>query len=308
MFQTQEYELLDFGGGRKLERFAGCVTDRPSPPAFRFTPRSHGLWRSADLYFKEDASKGNQDALGVRGCWQPRTETGAKLLESGWTLQYEKPDFSLELKGSPFGHLGVFPEQAPNWDRLYSLCLDGNRRLGRPLRVLNLFAYTGGSTLACAAAGAEVIHLDAARNIVGQARRNAELSGLAGAPIRWITDDAIKYTKREIKREKKFDGIILDPPAYGHGAHGEVWRLTHDLPKLLELLLALIDQQYPFILLTCHSPGFDASRLQTLLSRLFTLKTETAIDAGSMSIPSAAGVTLSSGAFALMRPVNVNWE
>ena len=301
MFQNQEYELLDFGGGRKLERFAGCVTDRPSPPAFRLVRRSPGLWRSADLYFEEDTSKEERSALGVRGTWQPRTETGAKLLESGWTLQYQKPDFTLELKGSPFGHLGVFPEQAPNWDRLSRLCLDGNRRLGRPLRVLNLFAYTGGSTLACAAAGAETTHLDSARNVVGQARRNAELSGLAEAPIRWIADDAVKYTKREIKREKRFDGIILDPPAYGHGARGEVWRLARDLPKLLALLRRLIAPQYPFILLTCHSPGFDPPRLRSLLQEVSEEFPQTTVDSGPMSIPAAGGTRLPAGAFALLR-------
>ena len=304
MFQNQEYELLDFGGGRKLERFAGCVTDRPSPPALRLARRRAGLWRSADLCFEEDASKQETSALGVRGTWHPRTETGARLLESGWTLQYKSPDFTLELKASPFGHLGVFPEQAPNWDRLRRLCLDGNRRLGRPLRVLNLFAYTGGSTLACAAAGAEVTHLDAARNVVGQARRNAGLSKLAEAPIRWIADDAVKYTKREIKREKKFDGIILDPPAYGHGARGEVWRLARDLPKLLALLPRLIEPQYPFILLTCHSPGFDPPRLRALLETLSGELPQTKVDSGLMSITDTGGAPLSAGAFALLYPEN----
>lgn len=296
MFQTDSYQLVDFGGGRKLERFGSILTDRPSPPALGTAPRTPHRWREADLYFQAETKEKAAASLGVRGSWQARTPQGAVFLESGGTVLHTAPDFTLELKGSPFGHLGIFPEQSPNWDRLYGLCQIGREELSRPIRVLNLFAYTGGSTLACAAAGAEVTHVDAARNIVAQARRNAELSGLPDAPIHWIADDAVKYVKREEKRKKEYEGIILDPPAYGHGARGEVWRLARDLPRLLSILSAILSPKYYFILLTCHSLGFDAPRLTTLLSASQPGRVESA----AMNITSATGAKLPAGYFALL--------
>ncbi len=136
---------------------------------------------------------------------------------------------------------------------------------GGKLKILNLFAYTGGSTLAAAAAGAEVVHVDAAKNIVDWARRNAELSGLADAPIHWITEDAMKFVKREIKRGNKYDALILDPPSYGHGRRGEVWRLSKHLPRLLSMCAELTAGQCRFVLLTCHTPGYDSARLADML-------------------------------------------
>ena len=265
MFPPDQYSLLDFGSGRKLERFGGVLVDRPSPPAAPFVPAACGVWTQADLRFEEDAG-GKEGASGRRGRWIPLTERGEKAAGESWPIRHENAALVLELKGSPFGHLGVFPEQSRNWDAIAAACRDGKKRLGRPLRVLNLFAYTGGSSLAAASGGAEVTHLDAAQNIVRQARRNAELSGLAGHPIRWIADDAVKFVRREKKRGTVYDGIILDPPTYGHGARGEVWRLTRDLPGLLDDLFAILADDAPFVLLTCHSPGFDALRLRSLLA------------------------------------------
>ena len=299
MFQTEQYQLLDFGGGRKLERFGEILTDRPSPPAFGSAPRAPHRWREADLYFQTDEKEKSASSLGIRGSWRARTPKGTAFLESGGTVLHMSPDFALELKGSPFGHLGIFPEQSSNWDRLYGLCRRGAEMLSRPIRVLNLFAYTGGSSLACAAAGAEVTHVDAARNIVAQSRRNAELSGLNDASIRWIADDAVKYVRREEKREKVYEGIVLDPPAYGHGARGEVWRLTRDLPKLLSLLSRILAPEFHFILLTCHSPGFDASRLSRILSGLQT-RPARKIESGAMEIIAATGAKLPAGYFALL--------
>ena len=296
MFQTEQYQLLDFGGGRKLERFGNILTDRPSPPASGTAPRAPRRWREADLFFRNDEKEKSVGSFGVRGIWQARTPEGTAFLESGGTVVHTVPNFTLELKGSPFGHLGIFPEQSPNWDRLYRLCRQGAEKLARPIRVLNLFAYTGGSSLACAAAGAEVTHVDAARNIVAQSRRNAELSGLKDAPIHWIADDAVKYVKREEKRKKEYEGIILDPPAYGHGARGEVWRLTRDLPRLLSALSVILAPDFFFILLTCHSPGFDALRLAALLSDLRPGR----IESGAMSLTAATGAKLSAGYFALL--------
>lgn len=288
------YRLLDFGGGRKLERFGNLIVNRPSPPALHAVPKTPKRWQEADLFFRTEEGARTDSALGVRGSWKARTDHGAKAIESGWNLD---AGFILELKCSPFGHLGVFPEQARNWTRLYEYAQNVQERLRRPARILNLFAYTGGSTLACAAGGAEVTHLDAARNIVAQARRNAELSGFAERPIRWIADDAVKYAKREQKRGNLYDGIVLDPPAYGHGARGEVWRLARDLPKLLDILFAILDREAPFVLLTCHSPGFDARRLKALLEE----RGCTHAESGSMAITAETGAKLDAGCYALFR-------
>ena len=147
---------------------------------------------------------------------------------------------------------------------------EGWSERGEKVKVLNLFAYTGGSTLAAAAAGAEVVHVDAAKNIVAWARRNAELSGLAAAPIRWITEDAMKFVKRELKRGNRYDAVILDPPSFGHGRRGEVWRLSKHLPRLLAICGELTAGRLAFMLLTCHTPGYDAERLAEMMKEQFS--------------------------------------
>ena len=173
------------------------------------------LWREPHASYDRNAAH--------RGSWQP-----AGFLPAAWAIRHD--GWSLELRPTPFGHLGVFPEQAANWDWL----AERIRQAGRPLRLLNLFAYTGGSTLAAAAAGAEVVHVDAARNVVTWARHNAQLSGLDAAPIRWIAEDVQKFVAREIRRKNEYDGVILDPPSYGHGPRGQAWNLPRDLGPLLE--------------------------------------------------------------------------
>lgn len=270
-----DYELLDFGDFRRLERFGPLVTDRPCPAATLRRQFGPDRWRSADVRFIADETEEENRALGRRGRWISRSEKGKNLFfetdaegnatPRSWTIRHADPDLTLELKGSPFGHLGVFPEQAENWTQIAQLCRNGEKKIGRPLRVLNLFAYTGGSSLAAAVGGAEVVHLDAARNIVQRAKRNAELSGWTER-IRFIADDAGKFVRRELKRGNRYDGVILDPPSYGHGARGEVWRLTRDLPPLLTDVFALLDTTASFVLLTAHSPGFGPENLASLLT------------------------------------------
>ena len=220
----------------------------------RFERANPDLWTQADARFE-----GRDEQ---RGQWTDRRE-----LPERWTVAHGPLRF--ELKRTEFGHLGLFPEQAENWDWIARAAVRQRGRLARMLRagetpalreVLNLFAYTGGSTLAAAAAGAEVVHVDAAKNVVAWARRNAELSGLADAPIRWIAEDAMKFVKRELKRGNRYDAVILDPPSYGHGPHGEVWRLSKHLPRLLDLCAELTAGRPQFMLLTCHTPGYDAER------------------------------------------------
>jgi 23S rRNA (cytosine1962-C5)-methyltransferase len=252
MFAPDQYQLLDFGGGRRLERFAGWVLDRPAPAAERMPRIGPDVWRAIHARFV----RGENDD----GRWEFRaiSDKIPKAMPQRWAIAHA--GFQLELKCSPFGHLGVFPEQAENWDWIAQQV----RAAGRPLKVLNLFAYTGGSTLAAASAGAEVTHVDAARNTVGHARRNAELSGMADAPIRWIAEDAQKFVSRELRRGNGYDAVILDPPSYGHGTRGEVWRLSQHLPKLLAMCDELTKGRGSFILLTCHTPGFGHDELLTM--------------------------------------------
>ena len=189
----------------------------------------------------------------------------------------------------------MFPEQAQNWDWIARQVSSA----GRMLRVLNLFAYTGGSTLAAAAAGAEVTHVDAARNTVAWARRNAELSGLANAPIRWIADDAVKFVRREIKRQKHYDAVILDPPSYGHGARGEVWRLAKHLPELLSMCGELTEDLRAFMLLTCHTPGYGYNELKAMVEESKKggrhLQSQSPFSGGPLTITAATGRKLPCG-------------
>ncbi len=245
---TVDYELLDFGDGRKLERFGDVVLDRPSPAADG-PRRMHDIWTTCDATF--------QGALGRPGTW-----TKHRALDDEWPLACGP--FTLQMRLGEFGHVGVFPEQVANWTWI-ARQMPGT---GRPLRVLNLFAYTGASTLAAAAAGAEVVHVDASRSTVNWARSNAEASQLSAAPIRWIVDDARKFVERERNRGREYDAIVLDPPSYGHSA-GKVWKLERDLPDLLEACAALTVRETACMVLTCHSPRYGPDVLASLWREWF---------------------------------------
>ena len=305
MFTSDQYQLLDFGQGRRLERFGEYVLDRPCPAVEKSAKSDPASWEQADAYF--------QNASEMEGRWICRRE-----LPDRWTI--EQGSLRFELKHTPFGQIGLFPEQAENWDWIgarvqgsglraqdstvtdNSLAATGHHALhgrgaskGGRLKILNLFAYTGGSTLAAAAAGAEVLHVDAANNIVAWARRNADLSGLGNATIHWITEDALKFVKRELKRNNRYDALILDPPSYGHGRRGEVWRLTKHLPYLLEMCGELTAGQCRFILLTCHTPGYDSVRLADMLMETIPDARAGTITAKTLTIRSADGRELPSG-------------
>ena len=280
MFAPADYQLVDFGGGRKLERFGPYLLDRPSPAAELATPADPDEWCRASAQFERTS--------GDRGVWRPSGRE-APPLPMSWTIRHERA--VLELKTTPVGHLGVFPEQAANWDWLVKQIAAARERP----KVLNLFAYTGASTLAAASAGAEVVHVDAARNTVAWARRNAELSSLTGAPIRWISDDAATFVRRELKRGNRYDAVILDPPSYGHGAKGKVWKLTDDLAALLADCARLLNGDRQFILLTCHTPGCGPNELRELL-RHATGRSD--VECGPLLLTTPAGRSLESGAMA----------
>lgn len=281
MFECDQYELLDFGRGRKLERFGQFVLDRPSPPAEKASPADPDRWHEATATFRRSADSKDQ------GRWDP-----GSALPKTWQIRHRETIF--ELKPTEFGHLGVFVEQAANWDWIAGRV----RKAGRPIDVLNLFAYTGGSTLAAAAAGARVTHVDAAGNVVDWARRNAVHSGLADAPIRWIADDARRFVARELRRGRLYDAVILDPPSYGHGPSGNTWKLQRHLMPLLRDCAKLTAECRAFILLTAHSRGVGPAELSAYLADGIFGHCQTEPTARNLTTKAADGRRLNSGVVA----------
>ena len=241
-----EYEMLDTSGGEKLERWGDRILIRPDPQIIWDTPREHPLWNKADArYFR--SSKGG-------GKW----EVYKKMPES-WILSYRSLRFRIQPTG--FKHTGLFPEQAANW----AYFMDIIQKQKKPVRVLNLFAYTGGATLACASAGAEVCHVDASKGMVSWARENAALSGLSQRPIRWIVEDCEKFVAREIKRGRRYDVIIMDPPSYGRGPGGEVWKLEEQIYRLVDLCVGVLSETPLLFVLNSYTTGLSPSVMQYLL-------------------------------------------
>jgi 23S rRNA (cytosine1962-C5)-methyltransferase len=232
-----DYRLVDLGEGRKLERFGRFLVDRPEPQAMGSRARPD-LWERADAVFLGM----NAEDEGSDGRWKFR----GQAVES-FPVSYR--GLAFQGRFTPFRHLGFFPEQAPHWDFM----TERIEALGRPARILNLFGYTGVASLLAARAGAAVTHVDASKKAIGFARENQARAGLGEAPIRWIVDDAMKFTAREERRNSRYDGIVLDPPKYGRGPSGEVWDLFRDLPRLLTLCRAILTDEPAFLILTAYA-------------------------------------------------------
>ena len=276
----EDYELLDSGDGRKLERFGRVTLARPSAQAL-WRPSSPALWTRATASF--DREDGNR--------WH-----GRSALPKDWTISTAGMRF--KLSGTDFGHLGIFPEQRAQWRWIREKVKgergkvkgEGGEKEGRCVQVLNLFAYSGGSTVAAAQGGAEVCHLDAAKGMVQWARENAALNGLADHPIRWIADDAHKFMAREVRRGRRYDAIILDPPTFGHGANGETYKIERDLKTTLDLTRQLLSDRPAFVLFSSHSPGLSCRVAENILGQLFphaTLESgEMLLEGNGLSCPS----------------------
>ncbi len=290
MFTEDQYELLDFGIGRKLERFGGVTLDRPSPAAADILSQNSHLWSTAAARFIAERSAATA-GCGQRGHWH-----SLKTLPATWKIEH--PPFGFALRPTETGHVGIFPEQAENWDWIAAQLAQLKAALPvQSPRVLNLFAYTGGSTFAAAAAGAEVVHVDASKGTVAWARENAKQSGLTTATIRWIVEDAAKFAAREQRRGNRYDGIILDPPSYGHGPNGESWQLVRDLPPLVAACNELLTDR-GFLVLTCHSPGVGPSELRQLLIDTNVRDSAADIDAHDLLLTTTDGDSLHSGVVA----------
>ena len=246
----KDYELLDCGGGEKLERWDRQVLVRPDPQAIWETDKTGRVWRSANGRYSRSSTGG--------GHWDK-----GKLPES-W--QVHDKDLTFQVKPMNFKHTGLFPEQAVNWD----FAMDKIRSAGRPVRVLNLFAYTGGATVACAKAGASVCHVDAAKGMVAWGKENAAASGVAEGGVRWIVDDCAKFVEREIRRGRRYDAIIMDPPSYGRGPGGEVWRLEDNLWDFVSLCRGVLSDDPLFVLINSYTPGLAPSVLEYISESIFT--------------------------------------
>lgn len=247
---SDDYALLDSGDGQKLERFGPYVLARPCSQAVWKPALPEPAWARANASF--DRAEGNQ--------WHNR---GA--LPGEWKIS--TAGITFKLSGTDFGHLGIFPEQRAQWAWIGKTVRAAGDARRRPVHVLNLFAYSGGSTLAAALGGAEVCHLDASKGMVQWARDNAALNGLQNHPIRWITDDAHKFLSREARRERRYDAVILDPPTFGRGQNNEMYKIEKDLPETLRLCRDLLTDRPLFILLSAHTPGYTPIVLENVLSQ-----------------------------------------
>ena len=252
-----DYELIDTGDFEKLERFGRFVTRRPEPQAIWHKSLSEQEWqRLSDASFLRDQRSEE------RGEWRLKPQ-----MPDRWTIGYRYGAMQLKMRLAltSFKHVGIFPEQAANWNFIYEQCVAKGKE--RTPRVLNLFAYTGGATLAARAAGAEVTHVDSVKQVVTWARENMEQSGLEG--VRWIVEDALKFVQREVRRGNRYDGIILDPPAYGRGANGEKWILEEHIGEMLACCAQLLEPKGAFLVLNLYSMGLSSTLARTAVRQAF---------------------------------------
>ncbi len=260
----RDYELLDCSGGSRLERWGKYILERPDPQVIWNTPRERAEWCRADGVYTRSERGG--------GSWSGR-------LPESWEIGYGSLRFEVRPMG--FKHTGLFPEQAVNWDRMAELI----RSRRGSVSVLNLFAYTGGATAACAAAGASVCHVDASRGMTEQAKSNLRLSGLSDAPVRYIVDDCRKFVMREIRRGHKYDGIVMDPPSYGRGPSGEVWRLEDSVYELVSLAASLLSDSPLFFLVNSYTTGLSPLSMEYIMNVMIKKKRGGRLEADELALP-----------------------
>lgn len=285
----KDYELIDARRGEKLERWGDIILRRPDPQIvwdIKADKRSP-LWEKADAIYKRSQSGG--------GHWEYR-----RRMPQEWTVNYGKLQFGIQMMG--FKHTGLFPEQAANWD-WFSEIIKSAIAAGRDeVRVLNLFAYTGGASIAALSAGASVCHVDAAKGMVARAKENAALSGISDRPIRYIVDDVKKFTEREIRRGRKYDGIIMDPPSYGRGPSGEVWKIEDEIFDLIELCCGVLSKNPLFFLVNSYTTGLSGSVMENIYD--LTLKERF----GGVSETDEVGLPITNGKLRLSCGYSSRWQ
>lgn len=258
----KEYKVLDVSDGEKLENWAGYTLIRPDPQVIWSSPRKLRAWRSPNAHYIRSSKGGGE--------WKffDLPETWELHYTLGIDTALPEYDISFHLKPFAFKHTGVFPEQAANWDWSYKLIRERIARSPeRPVNVLNLFAYTGGATLAAAAAGAKVTHVDASKGMVSWAKENAAASGLGDAPIRWLVDDCRKFVERELRRGSRYDAVIMDPPSYGRGPKGEIWKIEESVYPFIQLCSELLSDDPLFFLINSYTTGLQAGVLTAMLTQ-----------------------------------------
>ena len=272
----KDYELIDASGGERLERWGSYVLRRPDPQIIWKGADKERRWNNADAIYKR-SSKGG-------GGWVKNE------LPESWNIGYKKLKFVLKPMG--FKHTGLFPEQAANWETMMDLIKKANR----PISVLNLFAYTGGATVACLSAGASVCHVDASKGMVERAGENVRLSGLGDKPVRFIIDDCKKFVQREIRRGRRYDAIIMDPPSYGRGPNGEMWKIESELYPLVELCSQVLSDNPLFFLINSYTTGLQPMVLENILTLTVKNKFGGRIEAYEVGLPTEEGINLPCGA------------
>ena len=282
--QWKDYEVIDCSKGEKLERWGDYLLVRPDPQVIWDTPKKENGWRKMNGHYHRSSKGGGE--------WE------FFQLPKEWTIQYSLPinkKLTFHLKPFSFKHTGLFPEQAANWNWFSQLIADAVSK-GRQVKVLNLFAYTGGATLAAAAAGASVTHVDASKGMVTWAKENAISSGLKDAPIRWLVDDCVKFVEREIRRGNHYDAIIMDPPSYGRGPKGEIWKIEESVYPLIQLCSQILTDNPLFFLINSYTTGLQPAVLSYMISTVLGTANGT-VTASEIGLPvSSSGLVLPCGA------------
>lgn len=276
----KDYELIDCSDGERLERWGEYILVRPDPQVIWKTEKKNPLWfRPNGIYHRSKTGGGK---------WEIRGK-----LPAFWNITYGDLSFNIRTMG--FKHTGLFPEQAVNWDSIGNVI----KSAGRPVKVLNLFAYTGGATIACLAAGASVVHVDASKGMVAWAKENAVSSSLADRPVRWIVDDCIKFVQREIRRNNKYDIIIMDPPSYGRGPGGEIWKLEDEVYSFVELCSSLLSDDALLMLINSYTTGLSPSVMEYILASTVRSRFAGKTTSSEIGLPvSSSGMVLPCGASA----------
>jgi 23S rRNA (cytosine1962-C5)-methyltransferase len=282
-----DYEVIDTSSGEKLERWGNYTLVRPDPQVIWNTPKEENGWRKPNGHYHRSSKGGGE--------WE-----FFKLPEE-WSIKYEGSNnlgLTFNLKPFSFKHTGLFPEQAVNWDWFSSIIKESLRKNpDREIKVLNLFAYTGGATLSAAAAGAHVTHVDASKGMVGWAKENAISSGLGNAPIRWLVDDCVKFVEREIRRGNKYDAIIMDPPSYGRGPKGEIWKIEESIFPFIELTTNILTDEPLFFLINSYTTGLQPAVLTYMIETAIVSKLGGKVSSSEIGLPvSSNGLVLPCGA------------
>ena len=265
----KDYEVLATSSGEKLERWGDFLLIRPDPQVIWQTKKSHFGWKKPNAHYHRSKEGGGE--------WEFFD------LPEEWNINYK--DLTFRLKPFNFKHTGIFPEQAVNWDWSTDKIVSMTKQLKRPPKILNLFAYTGGATISAAKAGANVTHVDAAKGMVGWAKENAEASGLKNAPIRYLVDDCVKFVEREIRRGNVYDGIIMDPPSYGRGPKGEIWKMEESIFKFVEQTAQLLSSEKSFFLINSYTTGLQPAVLAYILGTVLVPRFGGRVEASEIGLP-----------------------